>query len=275
MRIAIFGEAMVEFDANFQRSFAGDTLNVAATTAKLGIETQYCMKIAEDIFYADFLKTFEKLKLNLSLVKTNGQNGLYFINNTADGERVFQYYRKNSAASQLHFNELPKEFFETDLIYNSGITAALSENCAQAVLESFKLAKSKSIMTAFDCNYRPALWDIESAHEFLKTIISYVDILFLSEDDLPVLKNLSHSFQIIRRGIEGSEVIKDGESKKYPALKVKAIDTTGAGDIYAGGFLAEYIRSKDIEKSAILATKLSSLQVQARGGLPSEEIKYE
>lgn len=274
MRISVFGEAMVEFDSDFNRSIAGDTLNVSAVTAYLGAETTYYMRIAEDIFISDYKKVFETLPLKTYVIESSGNNGIYFIKNKDNGERLFQYYRKNSAASHLKYDDLPNEFYDCDVIFNSGITAAISETCREAVLKTFKEAKTRGIKTAFDCNYRASLWEVERAHVFLKELIPYIDILFLSEDDLQVLKDLKHSFIVLRKGMLGSEIITHGETKNYPALKVQAIDTTGAGDAYAGAFLKEYLDSKDIEKAANLATKIASLQVQIKGGLPSSEIAH-
>lgn len=274
MRLNIFGEAMVEFDSSFNRSIAGDTLNVAAVASRLGADVTYFMKIGKDIFYSDFQKIFEEIELETVFLEVEGQNGLYFIKNSENGERHFQYYRANSAASKLSYQDLPSSFYECDMIFNSGITAAISDNCREAVLHTFTEAKNRGIKTAFDCNYRSALWSVEEARRFLKSLVSFTDILFLSEDDLEVSRGIEHPFQILRKGAQGSEVILNGESKTYFSDPVEAIDTTGAGDAYAGAFLIEYLKSNDIGKAAKLASRIASQQVQVKGGLPSSEIRY-
>jgi ribokinase len=79
---------------------------------------------------------------------------------------------------------------------------------------------------------------------------------------------------VVTLGADGALLWRDGESMRRPALAIEAVDTTGAGDTFAGAFAAEIARRQSIERAvrfALVAAGLSVSRQGARGGMPRRD----
>ena len=74
---------------------------------------------------------------------------------------------------------------------------------------------------------------------------------------------------ILTRGSRGSLIYKDGEAIEVPSRKVKAVDTTGAGDTFCGALCVALSEGKDVVESVGFATAAASLTVQKMGAQAS------
>src|SRR5579872_278278 len=104
--IVSLGECMVEFTQSKSNSwnvrYGGDALNPLIYASRLGARCGFITCTGEDIFQRDLLHEWKSEKIDLSCAKKlhDRRNGLYFVQTDSNGERHFQYYRKNSAATQ-------------------------------------------------------------------------------------------------------------------------------------------------------------------------------
>lgn len=121
--------------------------------------------------------------------------------------------------------------------------------------------------------------------EFLDLIENHVDILFANEEELKILfqtKALDEAvleiknkceFAVITRGAEGALIIQGEERHDIPAEKVEdVVDTTGAGDLFAAGFLFGYTRGEDMKTCGRYGSIAAAAVIQHMGARPQEKL---
>lgn len=278
-----FGEFMLEFSKN-SVSLGGDSLNALTAAGYLGLKCGLHSSVAKDENQNQIEKILSTLPVQVFSHPATGKNGKYTITTDSKGERSFEYDRKGSAAS--HLPEVLKEIdWNTKCLFLSGVAQALSPKWTELVAGLLKQAKQQKVLTAFDINFRPKLWQQSQAISALKNILPLIDILFVSEDDLPVLHEAMGSSDlktvflagpkvcIFRKGALGSGYLKsNGELEIIPSPKIKPVDTSGCGDVFSGTFLAKYLKGDSLEAACGLATTLASKHAEYPGALPRPEL---
>ena len=135
-------------------------------------------------------------------------------------------------------------------VFHFGSLSLTDEPARTATIEVVKIAKSSGAFISYDPNYRASLWEKkEAAVEQMKSMIPYVDVMKVSDEELVLLtgnKDYSQAVKIlldigpklvaVTLGSEGVLLATKQRQEKLPGFKVKAIDTTGAGDSFWGGF---------------------------------------
>lgn len=135
-------------------------------------------------------------------------------------------------------------------VFHFGSLSLTDEPARTATIEVVKIAKSSGAFISYDPNYRASLWEKkETAVEQMKSMIPYVDVMKVSDEELVLLtgnKDYSQAVKIlldigpklvaVTLGSEGVFLATKQRQEKLPGFKVKAIDTTGAGDSFWGGF---------------------------------------
>lgn len=269
---------MIEVSADTV-SIGGDTFNAASMAAVSGVRVEYTTRLGTDEYREQLSTQMSSFPLELKFIQDSSRaNGKYFISNDKVGERTFRYERENSAASALCFEDFGDSYLnDTDALFNSGITMALSQSLCKCTLKLYEQARSQNVMTFFDVNYREKLWDLERASVEIEKVLKFVDYLFISEDDLELISRIiknplndSSAAIIERKGSEGCVVHFKKESTVIAGVKVSPIDTTGAGDVFTGSFIAHYLKTKDLVASATIANKMAARHTEYQGGTPKE-----
>ena len=122
----------------------------------------------------------------------------------------------------------------------------------------------------------------------VEEILPYVDILKCDEIEAEkitgtgnlskaarLINDLGPEIVLITRGEKGSILCHGNELKRIPVVPAeKTVDSTGAGDAYAAGFIVEYLRTKDPKRSALFASCVASFVVEGIGAatLPTREM---
>jgi sugar/nucleoside kinase (ribokinase family) len=253
----------------------GSAANTVHGIAKLGGRCGYIGKISDDEFGNFYLEEFRKNKINthffFSQTGTGHATGLV----SPDSERTFGTYL--GAAMELTPEEMSHEIFsEYGILHIEGY---LVQN--HALIEmAMKIAKENGLLVSIDM----ASFNIVEANlDFLRRIIrEYVDIVFANEEEAYSLtsKNpeeavfeIAESCQIavVKVGAKGS-LIKSGDRViRIDAIPAKSIDTTGAGDIYASGFLYAIAENLDLEVAGKIGSLLASRVVEVMGAKIPEE----
>ncbi len=124
---------------------------------------------------------------------------------------------------------------------------------------------------------------------FLSFIQDHVDILFANEDEILSLfqvDDFETAIEKIRpmtgiaaltRSEKGSVIVTPDDTIRVPAAKIEpenVIDTTGAGDAYAAGFLAAYTQGLDLSKAGKLGGLLAAIIIQQIGARPSADVQH-
>ena len=297
--VASVGECMLELsgrqDDRWRMGFAGDTFNTLWALRALvpqDMPADYVSGFGDDPFSAEQQAFFAAHGIGTasSPVIPGARPGLYAITLTG-AERSFTYWRADAAARRLADDpgRLAKSLENRALVYFSGITLAILEPPArQALLAALAQARANGARIAFDPNYRPRLWaSPDAARAAIAGALAVTDIALPTFPDEQALFGDPHPHATAERlhaaGV-GEVVVKNGEEAalissagalaEVPALQVEAVDTTGAGDSFNGGYLAARLAGDEPADAARRAHKVAATVVQVPGALaPFETLR--
>lgn len=248
----------------------GSASNTIVGLSKLGIQTGFLGRIGKDIFGEyyknDLVNHGVTPYLSISDTEASGVATTFI---SADGQRTFGTFL--GAAATLTASDLKDEdFIGYDYFYIEGY---LVQNL-DLIRKAITLAKENGLKVVLDlASYNV----VETVRDFLLEIIpQYVDVIFANEDEAKALLGVEPEealqilseqvkIAIVKIGEEGSWVQKGAEKVFIPALQVNCIDTTGAGDLYASGFLYGLINNLSLKRCGELGTLLAGSVVQIIG----------
>ncbi len=253
----------------------GSAANTIHGIAKLGGRCGYIGKISDDEFGNFYLEDFRNNKINTHFFYSETGTGHATGLISPDSERTFGTYL--GAAMELTAEEMTHEIFRDYGILH--IEGYLVQN--HALIEvAMRIAKENGLLVSIDM----ASFNIVEANiDFLHRIIrEYVDIVFANEDEamaltgkapleaLPAIAEMC-SIAVVKLGAQGS-VIQNGDRViRIEAIPAKSIDTTGAGDIYAAGFLYALAENLDLEVAGKIGSLLAGNVVEVIGAkIPAE-----
>ena len=260
--IAALGELLIDFTecgvSNggmklFEQNPGGAVANVLAAMARLGERTAFIGKVGNDM-HGRFLKeTLENAGINTTgLVMSNDFfTTLAFVALSVNGERTFSFARKPGADTQLNAEEVDESILESTGIFHVGSLSLTDEPARSATHHAVKTAKARGAVISYDPNYRASLWkDEATAKERMRELLSFVDIVKLSDEETTLLTDEPAPEQaakklndrgipcvVVTLGKKGALVSVNGDNTIIHGYPHPAIDTTGAGDAFWGGFL--------------------------------------
>lgn len=249
--ILCVGEILVDMIANsengnvfYERKAGGAPFNVACALAKFSADSAFVGSVGNDTI-GNFLCNFIK-KQNLKeyyLEKNLERNTtLAFVDLDEFGERSFCFYRKNTADYILP--KISDEMLNRANIVHVG---SLMLSHAEGVIYAknlIELAHKKNKLVSFDVNFRTDIFnDLNHAITTYKEIIELADIVKLSEDEVEIFTKeyvdlLKDKLVCISLGSLGSKYVYNDLTNNVKSIKVKPIDTTGAGDAFYAGVLS-------------------------------------
>ncbi|URZ18049.1 carbohydrate kinase family protein [Clostridium felsineum] len=250
---------------NFKKKAGGAPANVTAAISKLGGSASFLGKVGADPF-GQFLKdTLGGVKVDTSMLimDSNSNTTLAFVSLQANGERDFVFNR--GADGLLRYNEINLDkVYSNKIIHFGSATALLGGDMTDTYLKIMKEAKKKGIFISFDPNYRDNLWGsrTEEFKDISRECMELADFVKLSDDELKIIsgketleegiKSLVSENRVIAvtLGKEGTLISRGKENEIIKSIKVKSIDSTGAGDAFVGAFL--YKLSQAIEPKKVL-----------------------
>lgn len=247
----------------------GSASNTIAGLARLGVGTGFIGRIGKDFFGQHYKADIEKYGVNSHLTEVDETSGVASTFISKDGERTFGTYL--GAAALLKGEELNKEDFAGyDYFYIEGYLVQSYDLIRRAIVLA-KEAGAKVILDLASYNV------VEASRDFLLEIIpQYVDIVFANEEEAKSLLDMDPEdavselakqidIAIVKTGAKGSWIQQGNEKIFVPALKVNCVDTTGAGDLYAAGFLYGLINNCPLKACAEIGTMLAGCVIQNIG----------
>ena len=286
--ILSLGEPMVEFnqtrpgEPNYLQGFGGDASNMAIAAARSGARTAYLTRLGDDEFGRLFLALWKQEGVDTRGVATDARayTAVYFVTHDANGH-VFSYLRAGSAASRMRPTDLPLELIrEARFVHASGISMAISPGAADSVLAAFETARAAGALISFDANLRLKLWPLARARALICAAAGSADYFFPSIDDARMLSGLEDTGAILdwahrlgaktvflKLGAEGAMVSDGAKREHIPGLRVRAVDTTGAGDCFCGAALARLAAGDSIWDAARYANAAAALATTGYGAV--------
>lgn len=197
-KIVTFGELMLRLMPqgynrivqanNFNAEFGGAEANVAVSLANFGMDSLYVSRLPQNQIGQSALNSLRRFGVNTEFIARSADDrmGIYFLEKgAAQRSSLCIYDRKNSAFA----NSSPGDYDWNKILrgalwlHVTGITPALSKNCAFITLEACRKAKERGITVSCDLNYRSKLWTKQKARAFMKLLAPSVDVLITNEDD--------------------------------------------------------------------------------------------
>lgn len=294
-RVVCFGECMIELQGpafgTLRQTHGGDTYNTAVYLARCAptLQAAYASAVGDDALSAQMLERWRADGVSTELVRQIAGRlpGLYQISVDAGGERRFSYWRNESAARAYFDAEttpLEDAADTLEALYFSGISLAILPPAGRERL--FALAgrlAARGATVAFDNNFRPRLWpDAATARAAFDRACAIATVALLTLDDEVALRGdraLAHAFAlpcrdvVIKRGAAGTLVRDvDGQMHEVATERVeRVVDTTAAGDSFAGAWLAARLTGADARAAAAAGNRLAARVVQHPGAvIPAE-----
>ena len=266
----------------FRPGHGGDTSNAAIAAARQGASVGYLTAIGADQFGESFMTLWADEGVDTSAVvrSQTAHTGLYFVTHGHDGH-VFSYLRAGSAASRMTPQDIPADMIKAArVVHASGISQAISSSAADAVFTAVRTARGAGVTVSYDTNLRLRLWPLDRARAVIHAAAALADILRPSIDDAMHLTGLADPDRIadfylglgpkivaLTLGGDGALIATRERREKIEAWPARLVDATGAGDMFTGAFLAEYLRVGDPFAAARYANVAAALSTEGYGAV--------
>ncbi len=248
----------------------GSAANTIHGMSRLGNPCGYIGKVGKDELGDFYARDFKKAGVHTYLSKSKTVTGRAYTLITPDSERTFATYL--GAAIELNTGELKENIFTGYKLLH--IEGYMVQN-SQLIEKALEIARTNGMLVSLDlASYNV----VEANRKFLSGIIpKYVDILFANEDEAksytkkrdPVNALADIAIQvkiaIVKVGCEGSWIKSEDTVHKIDITPVNAIDTTGAGDQYAAGFLHGFINNLSFEQCGKIGSLLAAKVIENYG----------
>ncbi|MDR3250695.1 MAG: adenosine kinase [Tannerella sp.] len=247
----------------------GSVCNTMRALASLGAEVGYIGKIGNDDAGRFYEAETEKAGVDTFFVRTEGISGCSTVLISPDGERTMTTFL--GPAATLADGEIPDEILQKyDCIYIEGYLISNEK----LFLPILKRAKNAGLKIALDLSNFNI---VNGFRDMLKEVVpAYVDILFSNESEAeaytgrPALESSAIiakevEISVVTVGKDGVLVSSNGKTVHQAALECNVVDTTGAGDNFAAGFLYGYSNRATLEQSAEIGASLSANVIETVG----------
>ncbi|MYN20093.1 sugar kinase [Rugamonas sp. FT107W] len=303
------GECMLELrpqsHGTLAHAAAGDSYNTAVYLKRLvpDMPVRYVSALGDDAMSGLIRDHMwdERIDDSLIDIRPGGTAGLYAIATDANGERRFTYWRAQSAArgmlSAAHLAQLGAQLAECRVLLLTGITLAILDDERRAALLSLAAqVRAAGGWVALDNNYRPALWNVVTAREWMDraaqvcthALFSFDDEVLLHGDRSPAgalarIAAIGVPEVVLKLGADGCLIGGAAEHAAQPehaarpehtaqpvhvpALAVRAVDTTAAGDSFNAGYLAQRLRGASSIKAAEFGCAVAAAVVTHPGAI--------
>ncbi len=256
------------------KASGGSAANTIHGLAHLGVETGFVGAVGDDDIGKFFKKDMQVNNINPILFRTMHETGRAMALISTDSERTFATYL--GAAVDLSVDDITHDVFEGyDYFYIEGYLVQNHEMIEKAV----RLAANANQKICLDLASYNVVED--NKEFFMELITKYVDILFANEEEIKALSGKSPEegardleglvdLAVIKLGAEGSFCVSGGEMIRIGVRPSKPIDTTGAGDLYAAGFIYGHMKGLPLETCGKIGAILSGRIIELIGAKMDE-----
>lgn len=287
--IVALGEAMVEFNEargadsrTWLQGFGGDTSNMAIAAARLGAKCGYVTRVGNDAFGRSLLALWRDEGVSTSGVGVDDDapTGVYFVSHGVEGHE-FSYLRSGSAASRMTPASLPLAVLRaTRVLHLSAISQAISSSACDACFAAIDAARTAGARIAYDTNLRLKLWPLARAKAIIHETLRMADWALPGHDDAKLLFDdadparivdachaLGCGIVVLKLGREGCLVSDGDRRERIEAIRIVAVDATGAGDCFDGAFAARMLAGDDAFAAVRYANAAAALATTGYGAV--------
>jgi 2-dehydro-3-deoxygluconokinase len=262
---------------SFLRTVAGAEANLAVALARLGHSAGYIGRLGDDAFGTVIRRRLRSEGVDVTYLVTDpaAPTGIMVRELRDLGPMEVIYHRTGSAASRLGPEDVDAAaglFADARWLHLTGITPAISPTAAAAVERAVDLATERGMTVSLDLNLRRRLWSEATAARALRALAARCTVVLGGLDELAVIGGLAPTLEaggladpevaadaildlgparvVVKLGADGALERRDlpdegRRSLRAPALPVTVVDPVGAGDAFAGGWVAFTLEGAD------------------------------
>ena len=258
------GEILIDFIAEsqgsdlskattFTKKAGGAPANVAVSIAKLGAKSYFAGAVGRDPFSEFLISVLKDHSVCVDYIQQTGSfTTLAFVSLSEDGERDFVFNR--GADALLEHDERLSSNFKNNIVHFGAATAFLGGDLEKTYTRYLNDAVKSNAFISFDPNFRIDLWK-NNENNFIKKCLPFIERADFAKFSLEELQLLSGEKEIetacekfhksgakiiaVTLGVMGTFLSTGATQKTVESIKVKAVDTTGAGDAFVGCFLKQ------------------------------------
>lgn len=248
------GQVPVEESQSLHRAVGGAEANAARMVAALGVPARFVSRVGADPFGRVVLAALHTAGVDDSAVQADPERGtgLYVKAPSAAGSTLY-YYRSESAATTMDgpffaLAAVDRALATAVVVHTSGITAGVLTD-PDALVQALIRHRDRGALLSVDLNWRPALWR-GRGDQPMRDLLGVADLVFvgadearaaLGSDKAPALRRLVRpgaTIVVKSDAHAAAALLPDGRTVVEPALTVDVVEPVGAGDAFAGGYLA-------------------------------------
>jgi sugar/nucleoside kinase (ribokinase family) len=239
----------------------GNGANTAVALARVGTPVRLLGAVGRDANGRYLLDALAQAGVDTSLVSlADDPTGATIVLVNGAGERKF-----------LHAVGAGAEAFAEGIDFGPAATEGMSHyhlaspfilpKLRPRMAEVLAAARAAGLTTSLDTNWDPlGLW-----METIGPCLPHLDFLFMNEDEARMLPGAAARTTVLKRGARGCAIYAGGREILCPAFDVPVVDTTGAGDCFAAGYLAAMLRGDGPEECGRFANAVAAQTVQRVG----------
>ena len=258
-----------------QRAAGDSAANTMSGLARLGAKAGFLTMMGNDEMGQFFTNEMTRTGVEMLALKSNTPTGRVIAMVTPDGERTFATCL--GASIELSPDDIKPELFDNwDIFYIEGYLVANPDMLRKAI----STAKDKGLKIAIDlASYNV----VEESRDFLLELVNnYVDIVFANEQEALALtgmepENALHyiaercEIAVVKIGAKGAYIQRGNEIVTIPPMKADVVDTTGAGDMWAAGFLAGLVKGENLQKCGMMGAIVAKNIIEVMGAKMDDE----
>ena len=267
----------LELLEDLQLHIGGCAANTGIALARLGIRTEGIGIVGDDSLGDFIVNTLKAEGVGVQNIKRSSEKSTSgtIVMVSEDGERSF--FHHIGANGELRAEDVNPEAIEEARLVHIGGTFLLPRFDGEGTKKVLKRAKELGKLTSLD-----TAWDTTGRWlEVVEDSLSYVDIFIPSIEEAREISGRKDPREIadfflargvktvaLKMGKEGCYIRRGDEEIRLPSLKVEVRDTTGAGDAFAGGFLAGVLKGYNLKGCAQFASTIAASCIMAIGATP-------
>ena len=269
--------------------------NFLAALNMYGCKTAMIGKVGDDMFGRLLVRTLQDAGIETKgvVMDKNQFTTLAFVSLDKSGNRDFSFARKPGADTCLTPDEINESLITDARVFHFGTLSLTNEPAASATRKAIELAKKHGLIISLDPNLRKPLWQNEAnAKAAMEWSLRQADIVKISDEEIEFLWGLSPeaggkkllneygvSLAYITLGPKGCYAVTASHSVTVNSpAGIRVMDTTGAGDIFGGSAMSQFLQYKkspaDLSEAELtqivrFACTAASLSTQKHGGITS------
>jgi sugar/nucleoside kinase (ribokinase family) len=300
--VLTFGEALVGYGSvednlrtatQFTRFPGGAELNVAVGLTRLGVSTTWASVLGNDAHGDYIADTVCQLGVSPLVRRASGPTALMFKAGGADGDPEVLQVRHASAFARHAEALLTDDVLSLEGVQHlhlTGIVLGISPAARAAALTLLDAALTAGLGVSFDPNLRLNLWpDADEMRGMINTVAARATVVMPGLAEGRLLTGASDPGEIaefylrrgtpevvIKLGAEGARGwTADGEPAQSRAFPITPVDTVGAGDGFAAGYLAAFLGGGSLQQRLDQAAAVGALVTTRRGDLAAMPTRAE